>query len=238
MHARRGTAALVALATFASIGFILIHPASRGPGSRAILEGVAAFAAEDRLVHAAEMGCVLAFGVGAVALARRLDASRSTVQAARSATLSGRALMLVATVFDGFVTPDVAIAFLRPGHDVEVGRALAGFAGIVVQDAALVAWVMQALGTLGFAAALAYGDRGERIAATVAATGGVTPLAVLFAAYPVMDTGVILSVLGGQFAWNVATVWLLWRAQAATMRASAELPDDAPTLSSRRVGLS
>ena len=42
MPARRGTAALVALvalATFASIGFIRIHPASRGPGSRAVLEG-------------------------------------------------------------------------------------------------------------------------------------------------------------------------------------------------------
>ena len=228
MPARRGTAALVALATFASIGFILIHPAARGPGSRAILEGIAAFAAQDRLVHAAEMACVLAFGVGAVALARRLDASRSTVQAALVATLSGLALMLVATLFDGFVTPDVAIAFLRPGHDVEVGRALAGFAGVVVQDAALVAWVMQALGTLGYAAALARGDRGERRAAAVAAICGVAPLAVLFAAYPVMDQGVILSVLGGQLAWNVATVWLLWRAPATTTPPAAALPGDEP----------
>lgn len=52
-------------------------------------------------------------------------------------TLSGLGLMLVATLFDGFVTPDVAIAFLRPAHDLEVGRALAGYAGIVVQNAAL-----------------------------------------------------------------------------------------------------
>jgi hypothetical protein len=237
MPARRGTAALVALATFASIGFILIHPASRGPGSRAILEGIAAFAAQDRLVHAAEMACVLAFGIGAVALARRLDASRSTVQAALVATLSGLALMLVATLFDGFVTPDVAIAFLRPGHDVEVGRALAGFAGIVVQDAALVAWVMQALGTLGFAAALANGDRGERIAATVAAVCSVVPLAVLGAAYPVMDTGVILSVLGGQLAWNLATVWLLLRAPTTTTRPAAERPGNVTTRSRGQVGL-
>lgn len=70
----------------------------------------------------------------------------------------------------------------------------------------------QALGTLGFAAALANGDRAERICAAVAVVGGVAPLAVLGASYPEMNINVILGVLGGQLAWNLATVSLLWRA--------------------------
>jgi hypothetical protein len=207
----RLAATAMALAAVLSIVLVALEPEVRAHGARAVLEAVAANAPIHQLVHAAESLFVLVLAHGVTSLGRRLGLARTAVRFGLLAYLAGALAMLAATTFDGFVTPTVALTWLRPDHDIQAGLEAIRFAGIAVQSFAAVSWGLQAVGALSLSAAL-FADGGvRRRLGLIGLLAGAAPVVAMMAAWPAMDTMVVVGILLTQAAWNFVCVAALWR---------------------------
>jgi hypothetical protein len=220
----RAAGFLMLVATVASIVFVALDPVVSADGSRAILQAIVANGPAHRVVHAAELACVLCLAFGFTSLAARIGPRRPAVLGACVAYVAGCLAMVGAAVTDGFVTGDVARYFLQAGHSADTGREMIHLCYVVVQDLAAASWFFQSAGVLAMAAALLREAGMRRIVGLVGlATGAVPPIAIV-ATWPTMDTGVIVGVLFAQAAWNAAAASLLLRrapSHASAMPVSA-----------------
>jgi hypothetical protein len=204
----------MAFAAVLSILLVALEPEVRAHGARAVLEAVAANASIHQGVHAAESLFVLLLAHGVTSLARRLGLSRSAVRFGLLAYLTGALAMLAATTFDGFVTPAVALAWLRPDHDVQAGLEALRFAGIAVQSFATMSWGLQAAGALVLSAALFADGGGRRRLGLIGLLSSAAPVAALAVSGPAMGTMVVVGILMTQAVWNFTCVAALWRREA------------------------
>ena len=211
----RAAGFLMLAATVASIVFVALDPVVSADTSRAILQGIVANGPIHRVVHAAELACVLCLAFGFTSLAARIGPRRPAVLGACVAYVVGCLAMVGAAITDGFVTGDVAGYYLQAGHSADTGREMIHLCYVVVQDLAAASWFFRSAGVLAMALALL---RGRGLARAVGwlglATGAVPPIAIV-ATWPTMDTGVIVGVLCAQAAWNAAAAGLLLRRGAS-----------------------
>ncbi len=206
---------LVLAATVASATVVALDPMATGQGARAILQSIADHAGLHRGVHVVAQLCLVAFAAGVAAIGARLGSRRPAIVLGVTAYLAGCGALLCATVFDGFITPDLALRYLRPGIDPEMGLHLVRLAGMAVTDLSAVGWGLQAVGIVGLSAALLANGGTDRRFGIAGLVGGIAPLAAMAAAWPVMDTTVVVAVLLSQAAWNVTAGWLLLRRSPA-----------------------
>ena len=215
----RAAGLLMLLATVASIAFVALDPVVSADSSRAILQAVVANGPAHRVVHAAELACVLCLAFGFTSLAVRVGLRRPAVLGACIAYVAGCLAMVGAAVTDGFVTGDVARYYLQSGHSVDTGREMIHLCYIVVQDLAAASWFFQSIGVLAMALALLRERGMERLAGMLGvATGAFPPIAIL-ATWPAMDTAIIVGILCAQAVWNAAAGSLLLRRPTPGWRA-------------------
>jgi len=205
----RAAGLLMLLATVASITFVALDPVVSADSSRAILQAVVANGPVHRVVHAAELACVLCLAFGFTSLAVRVGPRRPAVLGACIAYVAGCLAMVGAAVTDGFVTGDVARYYLQAGHSVDTGREMIHLCYVVVQDFAAASWFFQSVGVLIMAGALLQRRGLQRIVGALGlATGALAPIAIV-ASYPAMDTTVVVGILLAQLVWNAAAATLL-----------------------------
>jgi len=210
----RAAGLLMLLATVASIAFVALDPVVSADTSRAILQAVVDNGPVHRVVHAAELACVLCLAFGFTSLAVRMGPRRPAVLGACIAYVAGCLAMVGAAVTDGFVTGDVARYYLQAGHIVDTCREMIHMCYVVVQDLAAASWFFQSIGVLAMALALLRGHGTERLVGMLGvATGAIPPVAIL-AAWPTMDTATIVGILCAQAVWNAAAGSLLLRRPA------------------------
>ena len=215
----RAAGLLMLLATVASIAFVALDPVVSADSSRAILQAIVANGPVHRVVHAAELACVLCLAFGFTSLAVRVGPRRPAVLGACIAYLAGCLAMLGAAVTDGFVTGDVARYYLQAGHSADTGREMIHLCYVVVQDLAAASWSFQSIGVLAMALALLHGRGAQRLVGMLGvATGAFPPIAIL-ATWPAMDTGIIVGILCAQAVWNAAVGSLLLRRPTPGRRA-------------------
>ncbi|MGN6527072.1 MAG: hypothetical protein ACTHL8_11825 [Burkholderiaceae bacterium] len=211
----RAAAAGMALAAVLSIVFVALDPEVRVRGASAVLQAIAADAPIHQGVHAAESLFVLMLAHGVASLGARLGLARPAVRFGLLAYLAGAFAMLVATTFDGFVTPAIAAAWLRPGHDVQAGLEAIRLAGISVQSFATMSWGLEAVGALALSAALFADGGARRRLGALGLVAAMAPIVALAAAGPAMDTTVVVGILLTQAVWNFAGAAALWRRERA-----------------------
>jgi len=207
----RAAGLLMLLATVASIAFVALDPVVSADSSRAILQAVVANGPAHRVVHAAELACVLCLAFGFTSLAVRVGPRRPAVLGACIAYVAGCLAMVGAAVTDGFVTGDVARYYLQAGHSADTGREMIHLCYVVVQDLAAASWFFQSAGVLAMALALLRGRGLPRAVGVLGlGTGALPPIAIVLT-WPTMDTGVVVGVLLAQAAWNASAAFLLLR---------------------------
>jgi len=223
----RAAGLLMLVATAASIAFVALDPVVSADSSRAILQAIVANGPVHRVVHAAELACVLCLAFGFASLAARIGPRRPAVLGACVAYVAGCLAMVGAAITDGFVTGDVARYYLQAGHSADTGREMIHLCYVVVQDLAAASWFFQSAGVLAMALALLRGRGLQRAVGVLGlGTGALPPLAIVLA-WPTMDTAVVVGVLCAQAAWNAAAATLLLR------RPAPGLPAPAPRLEPR-----
>ena len=205
----------MAIAAVLSIVFVALDPEVRVSGARAALEAIAANALVHQGVHVAESLFVLMLAHGVVSLGTRLGLSRPMVRFGLLAYVAGAVAMLVAATFDGFVTPAVAAAWLRPNHDAQAGLEAIRLAGVAVQSFATMSWGLEAVGALALSAALFADGGARRRLGALGLVAAVAPIVTLAASGSVMDTMVVVGILLTQAVWNLTCAVALWRRNPA-----------------------
>jgi hypothetical protein len=205
----------MAAAAVLSIVLVALDPEVSVHGAGPILQAIAASAPFHQGVHVAESLFVLMLAHGVVSLGARLGLSRPVVRFGLMAYLAGALTMLVAATFDGFVTPAIAAAWLRPNHDVQAGLEAVRFAGAAVQSFATMSWGLEAMGALALSAALFADGGARRRLGALGLVAAAAPIVTIAASGPAMDTMVVVAILLTQAVWNVVCAIALWRRDRA-----------------------
>jgi len=216
----RSAGVAIATATIVSTIFVALDRSGGGNNPLQILQGIAGLTLLKETVHGVAIASVCAYGFGYVSLSRRLGLTRPLVLAGLVAYLIGCVAMVVATLLDGFVTPHIAGDAIRATDPARVQFAydLVHYIGVVLNDAAKLGWILQAVGAAAWSVVL-FGERG---AARVVGVLGVLSSAlvcVLVAVSAVnMSMTSLLGVLLAQLVWNLAAAVFLFRRSIEPVR--------------------
>ena len=210
------------VSAIASIAALALDPSATASDTRTLLQQLATTGPAHQLAHAVQMTCVTGYAFGFSVLASRLGLKRAPVLAGLVAYGLGVAMMLIATVNDGFLTPAIAQRFVQaPAEDLEIARDLIRYAGMSITYFGDLAFVLMGVGVALWASVLA--QRG-RFAATTAAVGLVIGLGTVgaIAWRPALDMGVLMGVVLGQLVLNVLVGALLLRGLGETGASPAQ----------------
>lgn len=216
----RSAGVAIATATIVSTIFVALDRSGGGSNPLQILQGIAGLTLLKEAVHGVAIASVCAYGFGYVSLSRRLGLTRPLVLAGLVAYLIGCVAMVAATLLDGFVTPHIAGDAIRAMDPARVQFAydLVHYIGVVLNDAAKLGWILQAVGAAAWSVVL-FGERG---AARVVGVLGVLSSAlvcVLVAVAAVnMSMTSLLGVLLAQLVWNLASAVFLFRRSIEPVR--------------------
>lgn len=217
-HARmpantRSAGAAIAIATVVSTIFVALDRSGGGSDPLQILQGIADLTLLKEVVHGVAIASVCAYGFGYVSLSRRLGLHKPLVLAGLVVYLIGCVAMVAATLLDGFVTPHIAADAIHATDPVRIQFAydLVHYIGVVLNDAAKLGWILQAVG----AAAWSMGLLGERGAERMVGVLGLASSALVCVLVTVsavnMSMTSLLGVLMAQLVWNLAAAVLLFR---------------------------
>ena len=221
----RSAGIAIACATILSIIFVALDSEALGKKPQEIMQSMIAMRAMKGLVHGVAIASVLSYIFGFATLAQKLDLRRPLVLGGLTTYLVGSVAMIGATILDGFISTDVAQAFVGASPEgVKTGYNLIVFAGIALTDLAKLGWVLQAIGTCAWAVSLV-AERGfARAVAYIGLASGTLVLAAVFSSGANMGVAAILSILVAQALWNLAAAALLFRSRpmqaAASLRAA------------------
>jgi len=115
-------------------------------------------------------------------------------------------------LFDGFVTPHVAIdAGTAVATRVAFAFDLVHYLGVILNDLAKLGWVLQAVGTLAWSLVLLQRAGASRAVGGIGLLSSALVLALLATSATSMSMASLLAVLCAQLLWNLAVGGLLWR---------------------------
>jgi hypothetical protein len=201
-------AAAAFLAVPAVLSFVLIlhHPFLRGAhGAEDLARAVAAAAPMDRFVHG---GLVAMFGVqvlGFQLFSARLGWGRPAVAAGFIAYAAGALLVVIPSVLDGFVIPDLAGACLaRPAGCGDVDEGVFRLVAVVIQDFSKAALVALSAGTIGWAIALLTGQGlPGRAVGAIGLVCAAAPIAILLLSNVRLQPGNLAGFIASQVVWSL-----------------------------------
>lgn len=201
----------IAAATVISTVFVALDRSGGGQTPADILAGIARLVTLKEWVHGVAIASVCAYGFGYATLARRLGLDRPHVLAGLVIYLIGCTAMVGATITDGFVIPHVAIDALTKPDRIRFAYDLVHSLGLVVNDLAKLGWILQAVGALGWAAALVRRRGGSRGIGVLGLLSSTLVCALIATSSTSMSMSALLSVLIAQLVWNAAAAVLLVR---------------------------
>src|SRR5512141_598642 len=157
----RAAGAAIAAATIVSTIFVALDRSGGGSNPLQILQGIAGLTLLKEVVHGVAIASVCAYAFGYVSLSRRIGLHRPLVLAGLVVYLIGCVAMVAATLLDGFVTPHIAADAVHatdPGR-IQFAYDLVHYIGVVLNDAAKLGWILQAVGAAAWSVVL-LGERG------------------------------------------------------------------------------
>lgn len=212
----RAAGIAVAAAAILSIIFVAFDQNAAGDTPLAVMESITKIRFVHQAVHAGAIASLLALAFGFASFAWRLGLRRPVVLTGLVAFEIGCMAMVGATLLDGFITPDLAAAFVKASPEsVKTGYNLLVFIGIALTDLARLAWVFQAVGTLAWSWALVR-DRG--FSRKIGSVGVISALVVGIAASASgasISLPAILGILLAQLVWYLAAARYLLRSPSA-----------------------
>jgi two-component system, OmpR family, sensor kinase len=138
---------------------------------------------------------------------------------------AGSMLMLVATIIDGFISTDLAAAFVNGSPEaVRAGYWMVqAVAGVALTDIARVAWVCQSVAAVAWACALLR-ERGlTRKLGMLGLVAGTLPAIAVIAVGAGMTATVVVGILLVQAVWNLtAATYLLFGTKLALASAGSK----------------
>jgi hypothetical protein len=205
----RWPAAAIAIAAIVSTIFVAMDQAPSGKSPAEILASLAALATLKEWVHGVAIAATCAYAFGFSALAARLGVRGPLVLAGLVAYVAGCGALIGATLFDGFITPHVALNAAGAAPErLAFAYQLVHQLGIFVNDFAKLGWALQAVGALAFALALC---RDARMTGLLGVASGMLMLCALALSPTFMSMTAILALLLSQMVWNLAASAYLWR---------------------------
>lgn len=212
MQRTRTAGIAIATATIVSTIFVALDHSGGGNNPLEILQGIARLQGLKELVHAVAIASVCAFAFGYATLARRLGLHRPLVLAGLTTYLIGCIAMIGATITDGFVTTHIAVdAITGTPERVTFAYNLIRYAGVALNDMAKLGWLLQAVGTLAWAAVLVRERGFNRTAGVVGVLSSLLVVTLIAGSATYMTMTSLLSVLVAQLIWNFAAAVLLVR---------------------------
>ncbi|OOG61557.1 hypothetical protein B0E46_16475 [Rhodanobacter sp. B04] len=212
MQRTRSAGIAIATAAIVSTIFVALDRSGGGNSQLEVLQGIARLQGLKELVHAVAIASVCAFAFGYATLARRLGLQRPLVLAGLTTYLIGCIAMIGATITDGFVTTHIAMdAITGTPERVAFAYNLIRYAGVALNDMARLGWLLQAVGTLAWSAALVQQRGFHRTAGVVGVLSSLLVIVLIAGSATYMTMTSLLSVLVAQLAWNVAAAVLLVR---------------------------
>ena len=212
MQRTRSAGIAIATAAIVSTIFVALDRSGGGNNPLEILQGIARLQGLKELVHAVAIASVCAFAFGYATLARRLGLQGPLVLAGLTTYLIGCIAMIGATITDGFVTTHIAMdAITGTPERVAFAYNLIRYAGVALNDMARLGWLLQAVGTLAWSAALVQQRGFHRTAGVVGVLSSLLVIVLIAGSATYMTMTSLLSVLVAQLAWNVAAAVLLVR---------------------------
>ena len=216
----RSAGAAIATATIVSTIFVALDRSGGGSNPLQILQGIAGLTLLKEVVHGVAIASVCAYAFGYVSLSRRLGLHRPLVLAGLVAYLIGCVAMVAATLLDGFVTPHIAGDAIRATDPARIQFAydLVHYIGVVLNDAAKLGWILQAIGAAAWSMVL-LGERGAaRMVGVLGLVSSVLVCALVAISAVNMSMTSLLGVLLAQLVWNLAAAVFLFRRSAEPAR--------------------
>jgi hypothetical protein len=204
----------VALAGCATLSLLLlaVHPGGSPQTFAEVLKDEASNQGPDALVHGGFVAVLAIEMVCFAALAARLGAGRVRVLAALVFTAAGSATLAGSMIFDGLLTPAIAVKYLAgPPERLEAARTLISLCGLMIRFLMPMGLAFQAAGILAWSAALAGrggAGRWTAIAGLVLGGGALAALTITVARF---DPMVAMGALGAQALWTAAIGVLMAR---------------------------
>lgn len=144
---QRAAGVVLIACSIASLVALTFDRGGSATDTRGVLQQVAALAPLREMVHVAQMTCLVGYAFSFSVLAMALGLRRGPVLAATAAFMLGVAMMLIATVNDGFLTSAVGMRFATaPDGDLEIARDLLRYASLSVSYFGDLAFVLMAAG--------------------------------------------------------------------------------------------
>jgi hypothetical protein len=203
----------IALAAVASTIAVALDGNAGGHTPQEILASIGQLQNLKAVVHGIAIAATCIYAYGYATLARRLGLQRPAVLAGLVAYLFGCAALLGATILDGFVTPHVALdgAAATAPERVRFAFDMVHYLGIVLTDFAKLGWVLQAVGSLAWSAALLRTPNGRWVGG-VGLLSSLLMLGAVLGSSVYMSMAAILAILVSQLLWNLAAAtWLIRR---------------------------
>jgi hypothetical protein len=227
----RGAGLFIVLSALASIAAVALDVSAQGKDPLAILQSMVKIQEAHQLVHIVAMACIGGLMFGFTVLSQRLGLRRAPVLAALILYGAGSMLMLVATVIDGFISTDLAAAFVTKSPDaVRAGYwMIQAVAGVALTDIARVAWVCQSLAAVAWSLALLRDAGLARKTGVIGLVTGVLPGLAVVAAGSRMTATVVVGILLVQAIWNLTAAWYLLRCGQGQTGAATAPPCEGST---------
>jgi hypothetical protein len=221
----RAAGLAIAISAVASIAAVALDSGAQGSNALSILQSMVKIREAHQLVHIVAMACIGGLMFGFTVMSQRLGLRRAPVLAGLIAYSAGSMLMLVATIIDGFISTDLAAAFVNGSPEaVRAGYWMVqAVAGVALTDIARVAWVCQSVAAVAWACALLR-ERGlTRKLGMLGLVAGTLPAIAVIAVGAGMTATVVVGILLVQAVWNLtAATYLLFGTKLALASAGSK----------------
>ena len=209
----RSAGVAIAVATIVSTIFVALDRSGGGHTPLEVLQGIAGLALLKETIHGVAIASVCAYAFGYASLSQRLGLHRPHVLAGLALYLIGCVAMVAATLMDGFITPHIAAAAVgHAGPDgIKAAYFLVYYLGVMLNDAAKLGWILQALGAAAWSLALLREHRLGRAVGVLGLVSSVLVCGLVGISDVNMSMASLLGVLLAQLVWNLAAAVFLFR---------------------------
>ncbi|WP_199100206.1 hypothetical protein [Dyella sp. ASV21] len=196
-----------------STATVALDRGASGSTTQEILQSMVRIQSWHQNVHVVAMACLCGLMYGFTVLSQRLDLRRAPVLIGLITYALGSALMLVATILDGFISTGIAADFVNGTPEaMQAARWMIHVVeSIALTDIARVAWVLQSVAAIAWSVALLRDPGARRVVGYIGLVAGGLPAAMVIAAGARMDLSIVVGTLLLQAVWNLAAGVLMLR---------------------------
>ena len=207
---RPAALALVVCTVLSTIA-VAAHPSVNPSSASQILADMVKGRRADEHVHAAVILFMAGYFFGVAGFAQRVGLQYTTVRLGLISYGLGVLGMVVAAMFDGFITPGFAAQFAgAPPDKADMAIAILQLGWTQIQYFSVLGFIGMSLGMLGVSLPLLQAGGLARMTGIAGLISGVVPVAFLIIAQIDLDPPLLIGILAVQAIWNLtAAAWLV-----------------------------